>query len=136
MAFEVKKINPLDFQARKAIGVSIPFTGKGVFNSTYQSKDAIKSNLINFFLTGRGERLYRPNFGSGLRDLLFANINDSSLNQVEEFVREGLQMYFPRVVVTELNVVGDPDFNKINFFLKYAISQTNIEDELLINFEQ
>lgn len=136
MAFEVKKIDPLDFQARKAIGVSIPFSGRSVFNSTYQSKDAIKSNLINFFLTGRGERLYRPNFGSGLRDLLFTNINDNSLNQVEEFVREGLQRYFPRVIVTELRVVGDPDFNKINFFLRYAISQTNIEDELLINFEQ
>lgn len=135
MAFEIKKINPLDLQPRKAIGVNIPFSGKAVFNSTYQSKDAIRANLINFFLTGRGERLYRPNFGSGLRDLLFDNINQESLSTVEEFVREGLQLYFPRVVVTELNVVGDSDFNKINFYLKYSISETNIQDELLINFE-
>ena len=33
MAFEAKKINPLDRQPRKAIGISLPFTGLGVFNS-------------------------------------------------------------------------------------------------------
>lgn len=135
MAFEIKKINPLDLQPRKAIGVNIPFSARAVFNQTFESKDAIRANLINFFLTGRGERLYKPLFGSGLRDLIFDNINNESLGRVEEYVREGLQVYFPRVVVTELNVVGDPDYNKINFFLKYSISNTNIEDELLINFE-
>ena len=53
MAFEAKKINPLDLQPRKAIGVSLPFTGLGVFNSTFATKDAIKNNLINFFLTNK-----------------------------------------------------------------------------------
>ena len=136
MAFDVKKINPLDLQPRKAVGINIPFTGAAVFNSTYQSKDSIKANLINFFLTGRGERLYRPTFGSGLHDLLFENINEDAMGKVEAFIREGLQLYFPRVQVIELNVIGDPDFNKINFYLKYAIAQTNIEDQLLINFQQ
>lgn len=135
MAFEIKKINPLDLQPRKAIGINIPFSARAVFNQTFESKDAIRANLINFFLTGRGERLYKPLFGSGLRDLIFDNINNESLGKVEEYVREGLQLYFPRVIVTELNVVGDADYNKINFFLKYSISNTNIEDELLINFE-
>ena len=77
MAFEAKKINPLDRQPRKAIGVSLPFTGLGVFNSTFATKDAIKNNLINFFLTGKGERFLNPTFGTGLRNLLFENINKS-----------------------------------------------------------
>jgi len=47
MGYDVKRIDPLDLQPRKAIGVSLPFSGKAVFNSTYQSKDAIKANLIN-----------------------------------------------------------------------------------------
>ena len=28
MAFDVKKINPLDRQPRKAVGVNLPFSGK------------------------------------------------------------------------------------------------------------
>ena len=47
MAFNVKRIDPLDLQPRKAIGVSLPFSAPAVFKSTYQSKDAIKTNLIN-----------------------------------------------------------------------------------------
>ena len=74
MAFEAKKINPLDRQPRKAIGVSLPFTGLGVFNSTFTTRDAVKNNLINFFLTGKGERFLNPTFGTGLRNLLFENI--------------------------------------------------------------
>jgi phage baseplate assembly protein W len=136
MAFEVKKINPLDLQPRKAIGVNIPFSGTAVFNSTYLSKDSIKANLINFFLTGRGERLYRPTFGSGLRDLLFENIQEDTLATVESYIREGLTIYFPQILVTNLQVEGDPDFNKIDFYMSYAVAQSNIEDELLINFQQ
>ena len=53
MPTEIRKIDPLDFQPRKEVGVSLPFSGKAVFNSTYHSKDAIKTNLINYFLTAR-----------------------------------------------------------------------------------
>ena len=51
MAFNIRKIDPIDLQPRKAVGVSLPFSGKAVFNSTFQTKDAIKTNLINYFLT-------------------------------------------------------------------------------------
>ena len=47
MAFEVRKIDPRDLQPRTAIGVSLPFSGKAVFNSTFTSAEAIKNNLIN-----------------------------------------------------------------------------------------
>ena len=54
MAFEVKKIDPLDLQPRKAVGVALPFSGKAVFNSTFETKEAIKANLVNYLLTKRG----------------------------------------------------------------------------------
>ena len=63
MAFEVKKIDPLDLQPRKAVGVQLPFSGKSVFNVNYTTEAAIKTNLINYFLTGRGERFLNVNFG-------------------------------------------------------------------------
>jgi hypothetical protein len=71
MAFNIAKINPLDLQPRKAVGVSIPFSSRAVFNSTYTTQDALKSNLINFLLTNKGERFLNPNFGADLRALLF-----------------------------------------------------------------
>lgn len=136
MAFEVKKINPLDLQPRKAVGINIPFTGKAVFNSTYESKDAIKANMLNYFLTGRGERYLDPLFGSTLRQVIFDNVNNDTVDNLESIVKEGLYLYFPRVILTDFNIVSDTDNNSVVVFMKYAVSETNIEDELIINFQQ
>jgi len=136
MAFNRQRIDPLDLQPRKAIGVSFPFSGTAVFNSTYSSKEAIKSNLINFFLTGRGERYLNPLFGSGLRNLLFENLTERKIKQLDREIRDAMTAYFPRVIVKELKLEGIPDTNVVEFSLQYSISQSNIEDEIVINIEQ
>lgn len=136
MAFDVKKIDPLDLQPRKAIGVSLPFSGTAVFNSTYQSKDAIKANLINYFLTNKGERYLNPNFGSNLRSLLFENIVQDSLETVRQTIASDVKKYFPRVQPTSIQINAIPDSNYIRFYMSYVILDTNIQDQLLINLEQ
>lgn len=135
MAFDVKRINPLDRQPRKAVGVAIPFSGKAVFNSTYETKEAIKSNLINYLLTGKGERYFNPTFGSGLRNELFANINRENLSTLEFKIRLDLENYFPTLEVLDLNVQTQPDNNIITLSLRFRLTDTLIEDEILINFE-
>jgi len=136
MAFQIQKIYPLDLEPRKAIGIDLPFSGKAVFNSNYLTKDAIRNNLINYFLTNKGERYLNPSFGSDIRKLLFENINQDSLDDIKDLVAEDISNYFPRVspVVFELNAT--PDSNTVRFYMKYSILDTNIEDELLINIEQ
>jgi phage baseplate assembly protein W len=136
MAFNTKKINPLDLQPRKAIGVSLPLSGKAVFNSTYQTKDAIRTNLINYFLTGVSERYLNPSFGSPLRELMFNNITEEFNTEIESAVRRGISEYFPTVQPTAIQVNPNPDRNTVTLFLRYAIRDTNIEDEVVINFEQ
>ena len=136
MAFEVKKINPLDLQPSKPVGVKLPFSGTAVFNTTYQTKDAIRTNLINYFLTGTGERYLNPSFGSPLRELMFDNITDEFNTEIESVVRRGISEYFPTVLPTAIQVTSTPDTNTVTLFLRYAIRDTNIEDEVVINFEQ
>jgi len=135
MAYNVKRINPLDLQPRKAIGVSLPFSGTAVFNSTYLSKDAIKTNLINLLLTGTGERYLNPNLGAGLRDFLFENINESSLLRLKKQTKEIIQVYFPSINLLELNIQSNRETSLVTFFLRYQIKETDIEDEILINIE-
>ena len=135
MAYLARKIDPLDLQPRKAIGVSLPFSANAVFNSTYQSKDAIKTNLINFFLTSRGERFLNPNFGTKLRSLLFEQVTDSTIRQLDREVRASLDVYFPKVSILDLKLESFPDHNLVTFLLKYYIVDTNIEDEITVNFE-
>ena len=65
------RIDPLDLDTRKAIGVKIPFNKSGVFQFNYTTKEQIKSNLINLLLTSPGERYHQPSYGVGIRDILF-----------------------------------------------------------------
>ena len=135
MAFEAKKINPLDLQPRKAIGVSLPFTGVGVFNSTFATKDAIKNNLINFFLTGRGERFLNPAFGTGLRNLLFENISKDNVDAIDGEIRDSLRNYFPQVIPINIKTQALTDENTVAFSMRYQIQDTGINDTVAINFE-
>lgn len=136
MALNSRRINPLDLQPRKAIGVSLPLSGAAVFNSTYMTKDAIRTNIINYFLTGQGERYMNPSFGTIIRSLMFENINQNMIDRVKSTVRAGLSEYFPTVVPNDFKVIGTPDSNTVTLSLKYTIQNTNIQDEVVINFEQ
>jgi len=136
MAYGAKRINPLDLEKRRAVGITVPLSGKAVFNSSYETKDAIKSNLINFILTGKGERYFNPAFGSGIRNLIFANINRDNLTSLELIIREELNTYFPNLNINELTLKSEVDDNTILFSLKFNIQDTETEDEITINFEQ
>jgi len=136
MAFNVQKINPLDLQPRKAVGVSLPFSSNSVFNSTYSTQDALKSNLVNHFLTEKGERYLNPNLGAGLRRLLFDQITVDKEGEIEAVVRTEISTYFPNLQVNSVRVASSADTNTVTVYIKYSVTQTNIQDELLINFEQ
>ncbi len=136
MAYNSKKIFPIDLQPRKALGVKLPLSSGAVFESTFQTKDAIRNNIINFFLTGIGERYMNPTFGTPIRNLLFENITNDNIDNIKDAVRRGLGEYFPLVIANEFQVTGDPDRNTVSLLLRYSIKDTSLEDEVVINFEQ
>jgi phage baseplate assembly protein W len=136
MKYIVKQIHPLDLKPNIGIGVKIPFFSGDVFRTTFTTSDAIKTNLINFLLTGTFERYMNPNLGIGLRELLFEqNIEDTAL-AIDFKIKEGISQYFPTVIIEELQINSSPDTNTVNIFLRYSIRNTNIQDQLLINIEQ
>jgi phage baseplate assembly protein W len=134
MAFSPQQIAPIDFDASVAVGVNIPLSGNAVFISNYQTKDAIKNNLINFFLTNPGERPLNPTFGGGLRNFIFEQITEDNLNFLREDLNEKISVYFPNIEVKDLTVTGQSDINQITVTLKYAVMNTTITDTLEIQF--
>jgi len=134
MAFSPQQIYPIDFDASAAVGINLPLGGPAVFISNYQTKDAIKNNLINFFLTNPGEIPLNPTFGGGLRAFIFEQITVDDLNFLREDINQKISTYFPNIVVDDLIVSGQPDNNQITVTLKYSVTNTNISDVLEIQF--
>jgi phage baseplate assembly protein W len=134
MAFGAKQIFPNDTRPRVAIGVDIPFNGNSVFIPNYQTKEAIKNNLINYFLTNPGERPGNPEFGAGLRAYIFTQITEGNLDFLKEDIQNKLSTYFPSVGVEEVAVTANEDNNQILVTIKYFVSNTGINDSLELSF--
>ena len=134
MAFGAQKIFPIDTKPGTAVGIAIPFNAPGVFYSTYTTKDAIRNNLINFFLTNPPERYLNPTFGSGLRAFIFEQITTGNLDGLKENIQSQLSRYFPNVLVASLDIFQDPDINTITVSLTYNVIDTAISDEIQIAF--
>ena len=133
MAYIVRNVDILDLKPSTGVGISLPFNGPTGINSTYTTKDAIKSNLLNFILTGKRERVMNPGFGSGIRDVIFEQITDERIDQIENLIYGGVELYFPQVRINDLTIDLSPDTKTITIYLKYSVINTNIEDELQIN---
>jgi phage baseplate assembly protein W len=134
MAFNARKIYPLDTKPSVAVGIGLPFNGPAVFNSTYLTKDAIKSNLINYFLTDRYERYLNNNFGANLRAFIFEQITNDNISFLKEDIQTKINEYFSNINVVSLEVNQLPDTNEITVKLTYNIPNTNISDKIEITF--
>ena len=134
MAFGAQQIFPIDFNKSAAVGVNIPFSSPTAFASNYTTQEAIKMNLLNFFLTNPGERPLQPGFGGGLRNFIFEQITDGNLNFLKTRIDNKLKFYFPNINIQDLKILEQSDNNLINVILTYKVKNTNINDTLEIEF--
>ena len=128
------RVNPLDLQKNIAIGVSLPFNSSKVFNSTYSTKDQIKSNLVNLLLTDTGERIMNPNFGTNLKRFLFEGITDSSLDLLKNNILISILNYISEITVTNITLVPDTDNNLINLTIEYYLNISQTPDQVTVQF--
>ena len=131
------RVDPRDLQKNTAIGVSLPFNAPAVFNSVFSTKDQLKYNLINLLLTAKGERVENPNFGTTLRAQLFEQITETTFSNIEDSIRESVQVYIPDIEIVSVNVYQDPNYNinSIVVNVSYRILISGQTDSVTVNFE-
>ena len=134
MAFNPQQIYPIDLNTNVAVGVNLPFSDPAVFKSNYLTKDATKNNIINYFLTNPGEHPLNPSFGGGLRNFIFEQIANDTLDGLKETISLQLQNVFPNVTVNSIDVLKEEDTYGIIVKIKYSINNTNIVDNIQLQF--
>ena len=135
MAYGARTISPLDLRPSTAIGVAIPFSAPNVFTSIYTTAEQLKYNIINYLLTGRNERVFRPTFGAGLREQLFEQITPTSLATIQSNIQAGVEANFPNVITTNLQVTPLYDQNTITVLFQYSIANTNQIDQIFLTVD-
>ena len=105
------KQNVINAQPVNAIfGVKFPLyenngIHKGIFNKT-KGISLLRSEVLQFVQTERGERVMLPNFGLSLKRFLFEPLTEDLTEEIYEEVYMGMTRYLPHVEVRALRVLN------------------------------
>lgn len=68
------------------------------------SSDApnLEESILIILRTSLGERVYRPNFGCRLAELVFEPLNTQTLLLIRLYIEEALKMWEPRIILRQV----------------------------------
>ena len=133
MARILTPISTVDLNPKQGIGLDLPFEGDKLFNVNYLTKDQVRANLLNLFLTDPGERLQNPSFGIGLRRLLFEN--DVSKEKLKSLIEDQVQIYIPDVNIINVDLDIIEDENRLNITFSYNFKYEESPQQLEITLQ-
>lgn len=111
MARILKQTLVIDTEKDVAVGIKLPFNNptKGLFDLSYSTEEQAISNLKNLLLTSKGERLYLPNFGTGIIDLLFNPNTPEIVESLSDEISSAISFWMPYIIINNINVQNKID---------------------------
>ena len=123
---KVRSALELDLDPDVTIGLRLPMQYddvRGFFPGTSTTLSQTGSNIRNLLLTNKGERVGQPTFGADIMKVLFEQMSDELVNQVESNISEAMAEWLPHVTVSKLNVEPDEvEINRLNIDLEFSLT--------------
>ena len=85
------------------------------------NENAIARAVRNIVLTSPGEKLFDPDFGSSVSEILFENVDDITAVSIQDEIRNCLNNYEPRVDLVNVDVNPNFDENQFDVKITYKI---------------
>lgn len=101
--------------------------------SSYE--EDVKEAILIILNTTKGERIMRPDFGCGIHDFVFANVNTATLTLMENSIREALITWEPRIEIISIKIDTKEISNgKLLINIDYRLRNTNNRFNLVYPF--
>ena len=143
MAYELNRKIVIDTEEfnNYAVGITLPILRRedGYFRQSFRTFDQIRSNLKNLLLTKKGERIFQPEFGSGLHDLLFNPATEKFEEDLENTINDAIAQWLPYIVVEDINIdisKEQTDNNQAKVSLKFKQEGDQTLDTLTFLVEE
>ena len=114
-------------------GFPMRLTKQGSFQLSQDYRN-LEESIVIILGTRIGERLYRPNFGSRLHELVFAPLNEETLLLAQIYAREALQQWEPRIKIETVTADPLPDAASLQITVHYRIRKTHHRRSLVYPF--
>ncbi|HEX8174262.1 MAG TPA: GPW/gp25 family protein [Pyrinomonadaceae bacterium] len=86
----------------------------------------VRESIRIILMTAKGERVMRPNFGSGLYDFVFASMSVTVMGSIQAAVKDALVQWEPRAQVLSVDVQSEEgEIGKLNIDVEYRVRATN-----------
>tara|TARA_B100000287_G_C20488436_1_gene724042 strand:- start:42 stop:434 length:393 start_codon:yes stop_codon:yes gene_type:complete len=103
--------------------LDLDFTANPITGDVAKVKNAtsIKRGIRNILLTENQERLFQPEIGSGLKNLLFEPMTDITTQLLEEEVRNAIESWEGRAQILECIVTPEEEYNRYRVAVTFRI---------------
>jgi uncharacterized protein len=123
---DIKSLDPA--KAFLGVGWSFPVSPQSPSGevSLAAYEEDIRQAILLILETDLGERVMRPDFGSGLRSLVFQPMNTATMALAEHQVEQALVTWEPRIQVQEVVVTAETSpQNRLLLRVSYRVRTTN-----------
>jgi phage baseplate assembly protein W len=91
-----------------------------------EGEEDIAEAVRIILMTSRGERVMRPDFGSGLRNFVFGTTDETTMRLLESDITQAITVWEPRVTDVEVGARIDPsESDKLLLSITYTVRSTN-----------
>ncbi|HOI26861.1 MAG TPA: GPW/gp25 family protein [Paludibacteraceae bacterium] len=98
-------------------------------------EEDIRQSLIVLMSTRKGERVMQPDYGVGIYDLVFHNMNLTARTQLKEAIENAVLYFEPRITLNEIVLDMSNEYEGVlRIELLYTIRLTNVRSNLVFPY--
>lgn len=124
-------MNSLTFLGR---GWKFPLKFENGTVAMSEAEEDVEESLHILLGTYPGERLMRPDYGCRLRDYCFRNVEETTIAQLDEEIRNAIDNFEPRVTVENTDYKMDDVNDILQIIIDYKVIATNSRRNLVYPF--
>lgn len=95
------------------------------------NEDSIKKAVRNLILTNKGERLYQPDNGCDISNLLFEDMSEMTAEEIRIRISDAITKHEPRVRIIDIAVV--PDEIRNSYYIGVYLEVINSVNPITVN---
>ena len=120
--------------------LSFDFTANPQTGDVATVKDAVsvKRGIKNILLTSPFERLFQPEVGSGIENILFEPMTPLTEQRLSDACRDAIEAWEKRASVIDITVIPEENYNRYRVAIKFSINNSLITEqvEVFLNRER
>ena len=127
--------------SKQGISLKLPLSydqEDGPYGLTKNLRENVQQNFKNLILTNPGERIMIPNFGAGIRQLLFEPISEELFSRISNRINRQVNQFLPFVDIEDIqfntfNNRQELGPNEVQVRIVYNILPLDARDTLTIS---